>query len=79
MASTYKSVFSYVHLYQIPASISAGQKVNVMLVAAKQSPKDMPAPNEVVERMLKQEIQLPYNQSLVLTDDFAPIEQYLNE
>jgi hypothetical protein len=78
MYSTYQSVFPHVRVYQIPENTVPRKKANLLLVASKQPIEGIVADNEVLARIMRQEIAVQNKQELVLTDEFAPVEQYLN-
>ncbi len=78
MYSTYSSVFPDVRLYQVTQATPNQARVNVMLVASKQPDVAITPVNDAVERMLTQQVVFDADPRLVLTDDFAPVEQYFS-
>lgn len=76
--TTYSERFANVGIYAVPPN--GGQSVysNYLLVASDKNIPTAGNTNEVVARILNQRVNLASNSKLINTDDFAPIEQYLN-
>lgn len=78
--ATYKEIFSQVYLFPVIDSQDGHLTQNTMLVALKSlHPADFhsedPVLNEYLQHLWKKEVE---HSTPILTDDFAPVEQYLN-
>ena len=75
--ATFKDVFPYVYVFPVATDGSVLQ--NIMLVAAKSTPENvLKSPNKELQTYLNNlwEELIPPDVP-ILTDDFAPVEQYM--
>lgn len=74
---TYKEVFPYVYLFPVQYPESGDLAQNIMLIATK-SEKDLSSEEVELDNYLKHywEKEIP-NHLPILTDDFAPVDQYI--
>lgn len=70
--ATFKEIFPQVYVFPINHPRDGSVVQNIMLIALKSEL----VPNEFPEQLWKKEID---NDMPVLTDDFAPVDQYINE
>ena len=79
---TYQSIFPQVYLFPVQSTVDTGQAQNIILVALK---SDKPAPlynteDEEMAGYLTHFIQPKISEDIpVLTDDFAPVDNYIME
>lgn len=74
--TTYKSVFPYVYVFATnPKSLDKTQ--NVIIIALKSKPKSLKSNDKELAQYLKNKVDLVFPKIRILTDDFAPVDQYI--
>ncbi|OGH05902.1 MAG: hypothetical protein A2171_00345 [Candidatus Levybacteria bacterium RBG_13_35_9] len=74
--ATYRSTFPYVYVFATKPN-SPSEVQNVVLVAMRDKPKSFESSDKELSLYLKNKVDLNFPKIRILTDDFAPVDQYI--